>query len=101
MPQEKKRAGDREALQVRRIGHRHAVVTPARTTEVVDINKMRNQLQQAEANVTSCEAALARAVEQRDSMLRFLAAFDAQSIDRIDGDPSVPLDEPLPDDVKR
>jgi hypothetical protein len=93
----KKRSGERDPIQLRRIGYRHALITPPRETTLVDMNRTRVELEQVERVVNTLERQLAAAVARRDRIKQLIAAFDLQSIDRVDGDPTVPLDAPVPD----
>lgn len=93
---DRKTAGQVERLQLRRIGHRHAIYTPERVSKTLDVNALRaqheRQLRELDRGVKQLEQMRAAA----DATRALLAAFDAQSIDRVDGDPEVPLDEPKP-----
>lgn len=92
---DRKLAGQIERLQLRRIGERHAVYTPERVSKTVDVNKLRVQHGQQLEQIAKGVAQLEQMRAAADSTKTLLDAFDAQSIDRVDGDPDVPL-EALP-----
>lgn len=106
MANEKKRHGETDALQVRRVGHRHCVVTPPRRSEVVDVNtwinrveKLDGQIRNAERSRDQANAAITALTAEREQIRGLLLAFETLPVDRVEGDPDVPLDAPQPEAV--
>lgn len=105
MAEARRKAGSTEDMIVRRVGHRHAVITPSRTSHVVDINAVINTIErlkqrrsQAEATKAQAEQTIKQLSDELSRQEGFLLAFNQLSIDRMDGDPEVPLAAPAADD---
>ncbi len=86
--------GQKTDAVLRRIGHHHVVVAPARVDQLLDMRlvdrdivKFTKQLAGMAKQRLLMEAALADLVTQR-------LAFDELAIDRDDDDPTVPLVAP-------
>lgn len=95
-----RRVGERVQGSMRRIGLRHAVVTPAITAQVVDRNSIVAELEQASRSLGNARQLVTQLEAQRSHLETKLAQFDAAPIERVDGDPEVPLTEeaqPVPD----
>lgn len=93
----KRRAGEQLAGSMRRIGHRHAVVLEPVVVRVVDINELHNNLGQCNSLIDQTTRRLAQLRAQRTILEQRIAEFDTAPIDRVDGDPEVPLDAPQPE----
>jgi hypothetical protein len=94
MADEKRRLGEVDPSSVRRIGHQHAIITPPRESTLLDVADVRRELKKTERGIAQSERQLTMLRGQRDRQIAFLAAFDAQPIDRVDGDPEVSLISP-------
>jgi hypothetical protein len=94
---QRRRAGERVPGSMRRIGLRHAVVTVAVTAQVVDRNSLVIELDQTVAQLARARQLVAQLEAQRSQLETKLAQFDAAPIERLDGDPDVPLEEPKPE----
>jgi len=94
MADEKRRLGDTDPSTFRRIGFGHVILTPPRQSTLVDVETVRQELRATERGIAQAERQATQLRAQRDRQLAFLAAFEAQAIDRIDGDPDVPLESP-------
>jgi anti-sigma factor ChrR (cupin superfamily) len=91
---EQRKAGETIAGAMRRIGHRHAVITPAVKVELVDIERVRAELARVEEIIGKATTQLAQLRAQRTLLEQRIGEFDAATIDRIEGDPDVPLEAP-------
>lgn len=94
---DRKSAGEVDPVQIRKIGYRHAVVTPQRQSTVVDMNQLRVQRDNQRRQVRALERQLEATKAELAKSEAFLLAFDAQAVDRLEGDPEVPLEAPKPD----
>lgn len=90
----KKKVGDVEPLVMRRIGHRHAVVTPPVETNVLDMNVVDVQLEASNRQIVTLEQKLAKLRARVADLRTQRAAFDQLPIDRVTDDPNVPLTPP-------
>lgn len=94
MAEEKKLLGTLERGELRRIGFSHAILLPARSTQLVDINGDRNELRRTEQTLAAGREQIALLERRRDQLQRRIAEFEAAPIDRVDGDPDVPVISP-------
>ncbi len=88
------RHGERVPGTMRRIGHMHAVVTTAIVAQVVDRNSLVLELKDATAQLSRARSMVAQLETHRSQLEIKLAQFDAAPIERLDGDPDVPLTAP-------
>lgn len=94
MAEEKKTLGTIERGELRRIGFSHAILLPARSTQLVDINAERNELRRTEQTLAAGREQIALLERKRDQLQKRIAEFEAAPIDRVDGDPDVPIISP-------
>ena len=94
MSDEKRKAGEMVAGAMRRIGYQHAVVTPAVRVDVVNIERVRAELVRCGEMIAQVTERLAQLRAHRTQLEQRIAEFDAAPIDRIEGDPDVPLEAP-------
>jgi predicted RNase H-like nuclease (RuvC/YqgF family) len=94
LAEEKKSLGIIEPGEIRRIGYSHAILMPARSTVLVDINSERNELARTEQTLKAGREQIALLERKRDQLQRRIAEFEAAPIDRVDGDPDVPVISP-------
>lgn len=91
-----KKQGETDVGVMRRIGHRHAIVLPARRAELVDINDVEVELARTVEIIGAAKLQLAKLDQRRQQLEARLAEFKAAPIDRVEGDPTVPLEPPSP-----
>lgn len=91
----RRRAGDLVPGSMRRIGLRHAVVVEPVRARVLDVNQLRLELQQVTGQLARARAAVAQLDQHRVTLETRIAEFEAASIDRVEGDPEVPLEPPV------
>lgn len=83
------RIGEQRSMRLRRIGEHHIVLMPQQTAMVVDVRRLRAQLDQAKAQLQQSEARTAllkRTVADLGALLERTAVLD---VDRDADDPDV------------
>ncbi len=94
MADEKRAIGAVDSGSIRRIGFSHAVVTPARSSRLIDINSERVALERTVKALSVGRRQIAELEAARAGIEQRIAEFEAAPIDRIDSDPLVPLISP-------
>lgn len=79
---------------MRRIGFRHAIITPPRETVVIDVSRLEANLEATNRQIDANRAQLARLETVKQTLEQQLSAFRALPIDRDDEDPEVPQEPP-------
>jgi len=95
----RRRAGETERAQLRRIGQRHAVVVPARSVQVLDMGEVDRAIVRATKQLAAMAEQRIKLEETLSDLRAQRDAFDALAIERDDDDPEVPQPRrPQPDD---
>jgi hypothetical protein len=94
---QRRRPGELVPGSMRRIGLRHAVVTAPVRAELVDVGKLTNDLAVTTDKLARARALVALLETERAQLETKIAQFSAAPIERVDGDPDVPLTADPPD----
>jgi len=95
------RAGERVPASIRRIGHRHVILTPGSIPQLVEIEDVDRAIIKAMKRITGMQQELQRARLELDELEQVRASFDEAPIDRQEGDPEVPQGPPVRVRVRR
>lgn len=80
--------------EVRRIGFAHAVILKPREPKLVDLNALRVTKAQVDRRIEQLTTELRSLEAQRDDLANNIRIFGDLPIERIEGDPDVPLTDP-------
>jgi len=89
----KRKAGDVDAVEIRRIGERHAVITPPRQATLVDMGRVDAAIIKYQKQLEALEQSRAQSQARLDDLIAQRSAFDALAVDREADDPVVPQPE--------
>jgi len=79
--------------KLRRIGERHAVLTPGCTLQLVDVELLRAQLIRDQKRLVACEEERQKTEDRIAETRRAIAEFEAAPIQRLEGDPEITIRE--------
>lgn len=87
-------AGAVDPGALRRIGFAHAVVLLPRQAKLIDIGGLRLQRDQVDRRTLQLQTELRSLEAQRAELSANITSFENQPIERVEGDPDVPLTDP-------
>lgn len=94
---QRRRPGEVVPGTMRRIGLRHCVVTPAVQVELVDAGRLHRDLELTNEQLGRARQLVAKLEAQRGQLETRIAQFEAAPIERVDGDPDVPVEAEPPE----
>lgn len=83
-----------DPLEIRRIGHRHAILVPARTAEVVDVRRIGAEIAKLDETLAGLDKRRATVEARRARLLEVQRQFESLPVERESDDPVVPLEPP-------